>query len=260
MGLSVAIPAKNEERYIAGCLDSVSGLADEIVVALAPDSSDRTAEICQQRGARIEWVTFVSFAQLRNDCLALCRQPWVFFLDADEVAQPELCREITTAIQQAPDPADSEAFVGYWIPRYNYFFGRRVGHGGWYPDHQLRLLWRERAHYPEHQRVHEVVQLQGQAGYLQEHFWHYNIDTLEEFQRKQRRYARLEAEMFLQQGQRARPHSLLTQPWKEFYRRYIQLQGWRDGPLGLFLCAAMGYYRLHTVRHLLQKQQEWPSA
>lgn len=253
MDLSVAIPAKDEERYIAGCIDSVAGLAGEVLVVLDPHSGDRTEALALERGARIERVPFVSFAHLRNRALALCRHPWVFFLDADEQATPALCEEIAAVIRQRPDPHDPEALVGYWIPRYNYFFGRRVGHAGWYPDHQLRLLWKARAHYPEEQRVHEVVQLAGRAERLQAHFLHYNIDTLPEFWAKQRRYARLEAEMLAEQGVRARPRHLLTQPLREFYRRYVELAGWRDGWLGLFLCAAMGYYRFHTYRHLLRK-------
>ncbi len=258
MGLSVAIPAKDEERYIADCIESVAGLADEVLVVLDPNSHDRTVELAEARGARVEQVTFVSFAQLRNATLALCRQPWVFFLDADERATPELCQEISGAAAHEPDPDDPEAVVGYWIPRYNYFFGRRVNHAGWYPDHQLRLIFRERARYPEEQRVHEVVQLKGRSDKLQEHFIHYNIDTLAEFRAKQRRYARLEAEMLWEQGLRARPRHLLTQPLREFHRRYVKLAGWRDGLLGLFLCAAMGYYRFHAFRYLwgMQRREE----
>lgn len=252
MTLSVAIPAKNEERYIGGCIDSVAGLADEVLVLLDPDSRDRTEELCRERGARIARPPFVSFADMRNRALDLCRHPWVFFLDADENATPELCQEIAAVIADEPDPADPQAVVGYWIPRHNYFFGRRVGHAGWYPDHQLRLLWKARARYPEEQRVHEVVQLEGREGTLGEHFLHYNIDTLAEFRAKQRRYARLEAEGLWEQGTRARPRHLLTQPWKEFWRRYVTLAGWRDGVLGLFLCAAMGYYRFRTTWILLR--------
>src|SRR5205085_9686451 len=32
--------------------------------------------------------------------------------------------------------------AGYWIPRYNRFFGKILRGGGWYPDRQLRLLRR----------------------------------------------------------------------------------------------------------------------
>ncbi len=255
MSLSVAIPARNEERYIAGCIESIQGLADEVLVVLDPHSEDRTEAIGRSLGARIEVVPFVSFARLRNRCLDLSRHPWVFFLDADERATPALCEEIAGVIRQEPDPADPQAVVGYWMPRKNYFFGRRVGHGGWYPDEQLRLLWRARARYPEEQRVHEVVQLQGQAGHLAGHLLHYNIDTLAEFRAKQRRYARLEAESLWEQGQRARPRHLLTRPLREFWRRYITLRGWRDGPLGLLLCAAIAYYTMQTYRHLLRRQR-----
>jgi len=256
MSLSVAIPAKNEERYIVGCLESVQGLADEVLVVLDPQGNDRTAELAIEWGARVERVAFVSFANLRNRSLGLCQHPWVFFLDADERATPELCQEIAGLANQEPDPADPQAVVGYWVPRHNYFFGKRVGHAGWYPDHQLRVILRARAHYPEEQRVHEVVNLEGQTEKLQGHMLHYNVDTLAEFQAKQRRYARLEAETLFAKGQRARPRHLLTQPLKEFWRRYVQWSGWRDGLVGLYLCAAMGYYKFWTHWHMLKMERE----
>ena len=254
MDLSVAIPAKNEERYIVGCVESVQDLADEVLVVIGPDNRDRTGPLAQESGARVVQEPFVSFAHLRNRLLNMCRHPWVLFLDADERATTELRQELAGLSGKEPDANDPQAVVGYWIPRRNYFFGKRVDHGGWYPDHQLRLIFRARAHYPEEQRVHEVVQLQGQTEKLQGHMLHYNVDNLPEFQAKQRRYARLEAETLLQQGQRARPRHLLTRPLKESWRRYITLAGWRDGLVGLYLCAAMGYYQFQTYWHLLRMQ------
>lgn len=256
MGLSVAIPAKNEERYIGGCIESVAGLADEVLILIDPQSGDRTSEICRSWGARVEPYSFVSFAHMRNRALDLADHPWVFFLDADERATAELRAEIAQVIQNEPEAADPQAIVGYWIPRHNLFFGRPVRHAGWYPDHQLRLLWRARARYPEDQRVHEVVELEGTTEPLSGHMIHHNIDKLAEFRAKQRRYARLEAQMLWEQGRRARPRHLLTQPLREFYRRYVTLSGWRDGWLGLFLCAAMGYYLGWTHAHLLSLQRK----
>ncbi|MGC8874325.1 MAG: glycosyltransferase family 2 protein [Chloroflexia bacterium] len=260
MPLSVAVPARDEERYLAGCLESVRELADELLVVLDPQTRDRTAEIARSLGARVEEVPFVSFAHLRNQALDLCRCPWVFFLDADERATPELCREIATVIRKEPPAEAGDAVVGYWVPRQNFFFGRPVRHAGWYPDYQLRLLWKARARYPEAQRVHEVVELQGRAQYLSAHLLHYNVDQLAEFQAKQRRYARLEAETLLAKGIRARPRSLLGQPLREFWRRYVYLQGYRDGWLGLYLCAAMAYYTGLTYGHLLRMQRALPKT
>jgi hypothetical protein len=45
----------------------------------------------------------------------------------------ELADEIQQAIKQA-EPA------GWWIPRYNVMWGHTMRGGGWYPDHQLRLM------------------------------------------------------------------------------------------------------------------------
>jgi Glycosyltransferases involved in cell wall biogenesis len=50
---SIAIIARDEERYIGGCLASVVGLADEIVVLLDDRSVDQTGAVCQTYGARV---------------------------------------------------------------------------------------------------------------------------------------------------------------------------------------------------------------
>ena len=50
--VSVLILAKNEEKFIGACLDSVKSFADEIVV-IDDLSTDKTAEICRQHGARV---------------------------------------------------------------------------------------------------------------------------------------------------------------------------------------------------------------
>jgi len=50
--LSVLIPCKNEARNLRPCVESVRGLADEIVVADS-GSTDRTREIARAMGCRL---------------------------------------------------------------------------------------------------------------------------------------------------------------------------------------------------------------
>ena len=60
--LGVAIIAKNEAARIAACLDSVRGLADDVVVVIS-DTTDDTATICRAHGARVieaPWLGFGS--------------------------------------------------------------------------------------------------------------------------------------------------------------------------------------------------------
>jgi len=241
MRLSVVILAKDEEQNIADCIATVQW-ADRVVV-LDSESTDRTREIAQRMGATVHSHPFRDYADQRNAALGMVDSDWVFFVDADERATPELATEVRRAIGD-----DSKA--GWWVPRHNYIFGRVIRHAGWYPDYQLRLLRRGYARYDPARPVHEVVILEGEAGYLQHPLIHYNYRTLAEFRERQRRYTAHEAQALLDEGTRPRWSSLILQPLREFGRRYLTLQGYRDGAHGLLLSLLMAWYTFRRYRLL----------
>lgn len=245
MRLSVAIIARDEERHIGAALESVAGLADEALVLLDARTSDGTAEVCRARGARVVSEPWRGFGGQRNRALELCAGEWVLFLDADERVTDELRAEVA-AVTASPE---SEV-AGYWIPRHNQFFGRVLRGGGWYPDHQLRLLRRARARYDERRQVHEFAELDGPAGYLQGHFLHLNIERLDELWRKQRAYALAEAQTLHRAGTRARWRSFVGAPLRELHRRYIRLGGYRDGPVGLLMCGTLAFFEIVRLAHM----------
>jgi glycosyltransferase involved in cell wall biosynthesis len=240
--------ACDEERHIGACLQSVAGLADEVVVLLDTRSQDRTAEICRAHGARVYVEPWRGYAGQRNRALTLCRGEWVLFVDADERVTSELRQEIRHVL-----PA-SAAIAGYAIPRYNIFFGHILRGGGWYPDHQLRLLRRVQARYDETQFVHERAHLDGEMGTLTAHFLHYNIEHLAEFWQKQTTYALAEAHMLRAEGRRVRMRNFLGAPLRTFWLRYVKLDGWRDGLLGLFLCGSLAWFEVVKFSFLLVLQ------
>jgi (heptosyl)LPS beta-1,4-glucosyltransferase len=246
MFLSIVIIARDEERHIGGALETAALIADELLVLLDPRTTDRTAAIAQMHGATIVEHAFESFPRQRNAALALCSGEWVLFLDADERLTPDLIDELydfRTLCHRSPH-------VGYWLPRYNFYFGRWVKGGGWYPDRQLRLLRRGYARYDEARLVHELVQLDGTTGHLNHHLVHINIETWPELHTKQRRYALAEAQTLALAGARAKWRNLVLQPLREVHRRWITWRGYRDGVLGLALALAMGYYELVKYIHL----------
>lgn len=242
--LSVAIIARDEECYIAEALSSAAPAADELVVLLDARTVDATAAIALRLGAAVAVEPWVSFPHQRNRALELCRGEWVLFLDADERLTPELLAELRR-FKAAPADCD-----GYWIPRHNLYWGRRLRGGGWYPDRQLRLLRRSAARYDEERLVHELVQLRGPAGELSGHLLHINIESWDELHRKQRGYAVVEAQTLARAGIRARWRNLLLQPVREAWRRFVSWHGYRDGVLGLLLAVVMGYYELVKYVHL----------
>jgi len=65
---------------------------------------------------------------------------------------------------------------------------------------------------------------------------------------QQRRYSRLAAESRRRRNGQPRGRALLGAPARELWRRYVHLQGYRDGPLGLVLSLALAYFEWETVR------------
>lgn len=242
--LLAVILTKNEERHIRDCIQSVSW-TDGILVSDSY-SQDETVAIAHHMGASVVQHPFINFAEQRNLALAdakAMQADWVFFIDADERATPELAAEIVHIIQDG-------TVAGWWVPRYNYILGHQMRGGGWYPDHQLRLLHVDQARYDPTREVHEFAILDGEQGYLQEHLIHFNYDTLAHFRAKQGRYLEYEAKILYEQGVRPHPWTFLSMPLREFWRRFFTLKGYRDGWVGLLLCGLMGWYTLRTYLRL----------
>jgi glycosyltransferase involved in cell wall biosynthesis/Flp pilus assembly protein TadD len=82
--VSVCIIARNEEKNLPSCLQSVAGLAGEVNV-VDTGSSDRTRDIAREHGARVfdfPWIDH--FAAARNECLRHARGRWIFWMDCDD--------------------------------------------------------------------------------------------------------------------------------------------------------------------------------
>jgi glycosyltransferase involved in cell wall biosynthesis len=248
--LIAVILTKNEARHIAECIQSI-GWADEVLLSDS-FSEDGTVAIARRLGADVVQSPFVNFAEQRNLSLAEAKArgaEWVFFIDADERATPQLGVEVRQVIQRSD-------VVGWWVPRYNYIMGHRMHGGGWYPDPQLRLMRPDRARYDPARQVHETVLLDGSEATLREHLIHYNYDSLAQFRAKQSRYLLFEARILRDRGVRPRRRTFVAMPLREFWRRYVVLGGYRDGWVGLLLCGLMGWYTLRAYRELARLWRE----
>ena len=242
--LAAVVLTKNEERHIEDCLDSLDWA--DVQVVFDDFSTDRTPELARARGAQVLSHALENFAAQRDAALRAVEADWILFVDADERVGPALADEIRRVIRYEGD----QARTGWWIPRHNYMIGHRMRGGGWYPDHQLRLLRRECACYDPAHPVHETVILDGEAGYLAHHLIHYNYDTVAQFRRKMGRYTHFEAQILREQGARVRPWTYVTMPLREFWRRFVTLRGYRDHVYGLLFCGLMGWYTFLTYWRL----------
>lgn len=247
--MSVAIIAKDEAQHIAAAIASVHGRVAEIVVLVDQRSSDATATIAIDAGARVIIEAWRGFPGQRNLALSVCTQPWVFFLDADERVEPDLLDELAARCVDA-----STDVAGYWVSRHNIFFGRSLVGGGWYPDYQLRAVRRLEAHYDEQIEVHEVASVRGRTERLVGHITHLNIERFAELWHKQAAYARREAATMYQQGRPVRLRNYVGAPAREFVYRYLTNGGWRDGWVGLVLASVMAWFAMMSFVELRRLQ------
>ena len=228
--LSAAIITLNEEANLSRCLASLRGLASEIVL-VDSGSTDRTAEIAREHGARFEVHPWQGHVAQKNVALGLATRPWVLCLDADEEVSPELAASIRGLFAGGEPRLD-----GYAVNRLNFYLGDWIRHA-WYPEWRLRLVRAGRAAWrgiDPHDRL-EVV---GETRRLGGHLHHYSYAGLEDHFRRTVRYARIAADARAAHGQRASWYHLVFSPGLAFLKSLILRQGWRDGWRGWVIAFA----------------------
>ncbi len=243
--LAAIILTKNEARHVAECVASLRW-ADRIIV-FDSCSDDETIDLARAAGAEVYQQPFANYAAQRNAALdaAAAHGPveWVFFVDADERGTPELAAEIRRVIAERPEN-------GWYVPRHNYIFGRLTLGAGWYPDYQFRLLRHGKARYVR--PVHELGEVDGAIGYLENPLIHHNYRDTAQFHAKQRFYVATDAAILKEQGIRPKPRNYVLQPLRQFWWRFVTLRGWRDGLHGLRLSLYMAYYEWRKYRRLAE--------
>ena len=234
LSLSVVIITLNEEANLARTLASV-GWADEIVV-VDSGSTDRTREVAESFHARFFTEPWKGFAAQKNSALAKATGDWVLSLDADEEVEPALADEIRDVLAAQPSVA------GFRIPRKNFFLGRWIKHGGFYPDPKSRLFRRGAGQFEE-RLVHEDIKLDGATARLQHHLLHHAYPTLDSYIEHMNRYSTLGAEMAAAKGPRGfNLINIALRPKLTFLYNYVLRLGFLDGREGLLLHAYHATY------------------
>jgi glycosyltransferase involved in cell wall biosynthesis len=229
--LSVAIITKNEEANLPRTLASVRW-AEEIVI-VDDGSTDRTPEIAREFGAKFFIEEWKGFAAQKNSAIAKGSSDWVLSLDADEEVSAELAQEVRALLTGQPR---QEA---YFLPRQNFFLGRWIRHGGYYPDPKLRLFRRGSALFEE-SAVHETIRSTGPAGRLRGDLIHHAYPSLDNYIEHMNRYSALGATQASARGKTSRSifaflWNVVVVPIATFKYNYFLRLGFLDGREGLLL-------------------------
>lgn len=228
--LSVIIVAGNEEKMIKDCLASCDW-ADEVIL-VAANSSDNTKTIAQKYFPKIKIFETEdeynkNFSKWRNIGFQNATGDWLLYIDSDERITPELKKEI-----QAHLTDKNPRFSYFVIPRANYFLGKRVKHGGTYPDYVKRLF--QKKFFNGFKGIlHEEPDIHGDFGYLKSDLIHLAHRDLHSMFNKTIAWTDVEAKGI---HQNHHPKIVwwrfLRMMFTKFWQRMIIQSFWQDGIVG----------------------------
>ena len=230
--LSVVLITHNEEANLPRTLESVAPLAragqGEIIV-VDSGSTDRTLEIARLHGAKVFVEPWKGFAAQKNSAIDKASGDWVLQLDADEALEPELAEEIASMLR------GESVMSGYWIPRKNFFLGRWIKHGGFYPDPKLRLVRRGAGRFVEY-GAHPTMKVDGSTGRFSHALLHYAYPTLRGYIDHMNSYSSMGAEIAAERGHgHFSVLNIVARPFLTFVYNYFFRLGFLDGREGLLL-------------------------
>lgn len=252
-GISAILITRDEERNVADCLASLT-FADQIIV-VDSGSVDRTEEICR-RDPRVRWYSeeWKGYGLQKNSALDKAEGRWIFSIDADERVTPELAKEVGALDFEG---ASVDAFR---VCRRNFFGGKWVRHGGWYPDYVVRM-WRRGKGSFDGRPVHESVTVAGPVGTLRGELLHFTYRDTADFLERMVRYSTLGAQEMARSGRRATTANLILRPSVTFFKMFFLKRGFLDGALGFRLAVLYSKYtfaKYAKLAEILERQGDAP--
>ncbi|HTO90388.1 MAG TPA: glycosyltransferase family 2 protein [Candidatus Sulfotelmatobacter sp.] len=226
--ISVLLLARDEGPALEALLPRLA-FAREVVVVWDANGDAATRAIAERLGARVHSRALDGFGAQRRFALEHCREPWVLWIDADELpAQPP--GPLLAPLIASPDLA------GATITRRGFFLGRRIRYCGWQSERLVRLFRRDRARFDD-AAVHEQVHVEGRIARSELAFDHHSYRSWDACVDKLRRYAGAGAAKAWQEGRRAGALDVALRPPLRFARQYLLQLGFLDGGYGAVLCA-----------------------
>ncbi|MBI5246157.1 MAG: glycosyltransferase family 2 protein [Elusimicrobia bacterium] len=232
--LSAILIAKDEAQDLPGCLDSIHGLVNEIVVVVSDDTSDETENIAKRYKAKTSRRKFDDYASMRQASLNVAEGDWCLWIDPDERLTGDLAQEIKRAL------SESSSFVAFDVPFRVRFLGREMRWGGLGHEHHIRLFRRDKARFTGG-AIHESLVLDGPVGRLNSEIIHEPYRDVADYMSKLERYTDLGAQKRFAAGKRFTVFHHLIYPWELFSRLVLKL-GILDGGPGLTWARLSAYH------------------
>jgi exosortase/archaeosortase family protein len=262
--LAIIFLTFNEEQNLPKALASVKALNSPIYI-IDSFSTDKTEQIAKEYNCIFVQNKFTTHTLQWK--FALEQIPtnveWVLGLDADQELLPELCDEIANTLSSE----ESNNYSGYYLCRRNYFLGKWIKYGGYYPRYLLKLFRKDKVYLDESELMDHHFYVNGKTTKLKNDLIENNLkEDLNFWKNKHIKYAELQAKeefenllqnngsLFGNQDERRlffkylwNKMPLFVRPLIYFLYRYIFLLGFLDGATGSKFHYLQAYWYRNTV-------------
>lgn len=248
--ISVFIIACDEADRIGAAIDSVSAFADEVVV-VDSGSRDDTCAVAERHGARVIFNPWPGYGPQKRFGEDACANDWIFNLDADEAATPELAAEIV-ALRDSGRMENQR----FWQVAIRDVFAHESGPAPWaYGYIQIRLYDRRAGRFSE-SPVHDTVRPPKGArpGMLKGAMSHRSIRSVAFQVEKMNRYSTMQADDLEAKGRSLARWRILGEFPLAFLKAYVlrryALYGW----WGLVIATNYAYSRFLRVAKAYERE------
>jgi len=246
--ISAVIIACNEAPVITKALESLKGVADEIVV-VDSGSQDETPVICAKHGATVVFHPWEGYAASKNFGNGIATHPWILSIDADEELSSTL-RHALIKVKQQKWSIDT----AFSFNRLTNYCGKWVRHSGWYPDQKIRVWHRDHGHWEGDIHEQIVFSVAANVIHLKGDLFHYSFPDHASYLRQREHFTGLSAQMMYNQGKRVGLLKLYFAPVVRFLRDFLINLGFLDGRTGWEVClgTAKGVFMKYRKLRALQ--------
>ncbi|MDX8336363.1 glycosyltransferase family 2 protein [Candidatus Cetobacterium colombiensis] len=237
MKISVAMITFNEEKILKRTLESVKGIADEIVI-VDSGSTDLTEEIAKEYNAKFHKESWKGYGPQRNSAIEKCKGEWILNIDADEEISEELKDKILSIINDEQNKKEI-----FKINRLSVCFGKKLKHGGWGTSYAIRLFKKGSGLFNDN-TVHEAFETNKEIFKIKENIYHHSYLTMEDYFNRFNRYTTEGAKDYYRKKKKVNIFDIAINPIYKFVKMYIFRLGFLDGVEGFVIASTSSLYSM----------------